>query len=96
VTSPLLTQLQRCREQTNFGGAKNFCPNSRKLARKNNPQEKVTSKKKLFMLFWAPFLLIVSRFCSDFQEFVKVFSDFTQISSDFAQIFTKSKLLEVR
>ena len=48
------------------------------------------------MLFWAPFLLIVSRFCSDFEEFVKVFSDFTQISSDFAQIFTKSKLLEVR
>jgi len=57
----------------------------------------------LFMLFWAPFLLIFAGVCSEFQGFVKVFRDFVQISTDFARIlrnfariFTKSKLLGVR
>jgi len=45
------------------------------------------------MLFWAPFLVIFSGVCSDFQDLVKVFRDFAQISMDFALILTKSKHL---
>ena len=55
---------------------------------------KATSKQKLFMLFWAPFLLIFSGACSDFQGFCEGFQRFCSYFHGFCpRIFTNSKLL---
>jgi len=56
----------RCKSRQNFGGAKEFCPNSPKLVRK-----KLTSKKKLFMSIRAPFFKskhVGRHFCLYFQK----------------------------
>jgi len=88
----------RCRSKQTFGGAKDFCPNSPKLARKK--LQKMTSKEKFFMWFWAPFFshqsILGATFAHIFRDFVKVFRDFAQISKDFVRIFTRSRLLGVR
>ena len=68
----------RCRTRQIFGVAKDFCPNSPKLAQKNS--KRVTSKEKLSMSFWAPFFsnqsMLGAIFAHIFREFVKVFRDF--------------------
>jgi len=60
----------------------------------------MTSDKKLFISFWAPFVsnqsMLGAIFAHIFREFSQIFRDFTRILRNFARIFTKSKLLEVR
>jgi len=59
-------------EQANFWGCEEFLPEfSQTCQRKNNDLQ-----KKLFLFFWAPFLLIFSRISSDFQGFCDVFQIF--------------------
>jgi len=68
----------QCRSRQIFGGAKDFCPNSPKLARKKNSIKENDLEKKLFMSFWAPFLHILSGgVCSDFQGFCDLGAIFT-------------------
>ena len=64
----------RRRSRQMFGGAKDFCPNSPQLARKNSITK--WPPKKLLMLFWAPFLLIFTGVFSDFQVFCEGFQRF--------------------
>jgi len=63
-----------------FGGAKNFCPNSPKLAR-----NKLHLNQSMLGAIYAHTL----------RDFVKVFRDFGRILRDFSRIFTTSKLLGV-
>jgi len=93
----------RYRSKLIFGGAKDFCPNFPRFAKKNfdwTPFFQIETR-------WAPFFSNQSRLGSFFahifrdfaqisSDFAKVFTDFVRISTDFARIFTKSELLGVR
>jgi len=63
-----------------FGGAKDFCPNLPKLARKS--PKNVTSKKTSELSFWVSFL--ENR--STYSDFANVFTHFAQMSTDFKLI----------
>jgi len=76
--------MHRCRSRQLFGGAKEFCPNSHKLARKS-------SSGKFGRHFFKS-KHVRRHFCSNFQGVVKVLSSFARILWDFASIFTESKL----
>jgi len=73
-----------------FGGAKEFCPDVPKLARKILDLQK---NKKLFMSIRVPLLSNQSMLVA---IFAPIFKEFWKVLRDFARIFTKSKLLEVR
>jgi len=76
-------------------GAGKFLGVRRIFVQKKLHKKKTPPKKKLFMLYgrrWAPFLLLYSRFCSDFHGFCessqRVFPRFRRICPNFQQIQT--------
>jgi len=102
--------IHSCRSRQIFGGAKDFCPNLLKLARKNfgplfvlmKTVFRMSAKRKSSCDFRRHFFKpkhIGRLFCSYFQDVcpdLRIFTDFAHSSTDFAMIFTKSKLLGVR
>jgi len=104
VSTASLCASHRCSGRQIFGGAKDFCPNSPKLARKK--LKKVTSKNKLCMCFWEPFFQIkegwapfahifrgLLRFSRILRRFSAILLGFMECSSDFYQIKTLGVLL---
>jgi len=90
--------IPRCRSTQIFGVAKNFCPNFRKLARKNF-ERKWPPTKTSSLSFCVPFLQnkqTYSNFADVCTYFSQISSHFARIFVDFARIFTNSKLLGVR
>ena len=85
---PFVQRNRRCRSRQILG-MEGFLPEFSQTYLKKTPK-KVTSEKKLFMSFWAPFFsnqsMLGTIFAHIFRELVKVFRDF-------ARIFTKSELL---
>ena len=102
----------RCMSKQIFGGAKDFCPNVPNLPENILIQSlceyfltktafQMTSKKKVFMWFWAPFFQIKKSwapcfsnqstlgaiFARIFREFFKIFRDFAKVFRYFAQMF---------
>jgi len=82
-----------------FGGAKDFCLNFPKLARKNfvrifSYESRFWDDlwKKAFVRFWAPFFSNQSTlgaiFPRIFRESTQIFKDFAKAFTDFAQIST--------
>jgi len=80
-----------------FGGAKDYCPKSPKLARKKTPKNVISKKNLLGAIcfkskqverhFCSPFLGICSDFhgfCEGFQRFCRIYMDFARILRDFA------------
>jgi len=79
----LKTSNHRCRSRQNFGDAKDFYPNSPKLARKKTPNK---SSPCHFGRHFFKSKHVGRHFCSYIRDFVKVFRDFVRILRDFHQI----------
>ena len=97
----------RCRSRQILGGAKDFCQNSPKLARKPTkkwpPNNSACDFGRHFFQIkagWAPLLLIYSgsllRFSWILWRFSEILTKIPRIFKNFAWIFTKSKLLGVQ
>ena len=88
----LNVEKHRCRSRQILGGAKDFCPNFTKLARKTL-QRKWPPKRNVYTLILSAIFAKskhIQRFCEGIHTFCPNFSKY------FARLFTKSKVLGVR
>ena len=91
MTSPLLTQLQRCRSMEILGGAKNFFPNFRKLVRNKIHKKKWHQKEALHVILGAIFahiFKVLLRFSGILWRFSEILPRFPRVCPNFHQIKT--------